>query len=539
MTSAPLSDKGQLTRAQIQEFCRDNLALFSQYFFPHHVNRDIGVPGFHREIYNAINDRKNEFVAIIAPRGFAKTTVALKINTLHDIAYGLEKCIVLISETSSKARRDLAVIQAELRFNNLFRAVYGDLTSTVKWTQDDIVTRNGIYVVALGSGKQIRGLTHPYAPWRPTKIILDDPESINTNVMSSDSRRKTRDWFYSDVCFARSMEPKMRGIVRVIGTIVHHDCLLANLKKDTRFSQMGRVLFYQAIVSKDGKEDSLWPEYYSLDHLKAEKRQHEKDGLGAIWLMEMMNVPMSETAGFEQRDLREWDGEFFYRDRRGVIKWGNLLIPVETVTCVDLASSEKVTGDFNVVMTCGMDSERNLYIIDYKRWRESNPVLVILEVVRQCLLYHPHTMGFETNAYQKVFARLFDMIVTDDSILRSIMENQDYSEREILEYCSADIPYPIQEINQSGNKMMRLSSLKPRFRAGMIYHMSDMEDFVEEYKEFPEGSHDDCLDALHMCDQISREASISAVTVHEERCAPDADVVEYGMPRRRVAPICL
>lgn len=351
------------SRQEIWEACRDDIPLFSEYFFPHHVNPNIGVPEFHRTIYDMINDRTKEYGAIIAPRGFAKTTVALLINTLHSIAYGKERCIVLISETSLKARRDLSSIRTELEFNQKFRAVYGDLTTTKKWTQDDILTKNGIYIVALGAGKQIRGLKHPFGPWRPTLIILDDPESVNTNVNSPHARQRTKDWFNSDVCFAlaRGRSSEIPGVIRVIGTIVHNDCLLANLKKDSRFTDRDAVLFYQAIVERDGREESLWPEFHPLDKLKEEKRQYEKNGLGPIWLMELMNIPMTESAGFNERDLREWDGDFIYRDGMCLIRWGNMLIPIEVVTAIDLASSEKTTADFNVVMSCGMDKDNNLW----------------------------------------------------------------------------------------------------------------------------------------------------------------------------------
>src|SRR5690606_41735477 len=63
-------------------------------------------------------------LALAAPRGSAKSTVASLILTLHDIVYEREPYILLISATKRQAQQRLAAIRKELTHNQDLKRVF-------------------------------------------------------------------------------------------------------------------------------------------------------------------------------------------------------------------------------------------------------------------------------------------------------------------------------------------------------------------------------------------------------------------------------
>jgi len=507
----------QLTFAQVRELCRHDKALFSLLFFPHHVIPSVGVPEFHKEIYAAFDDHSHPFTLILAPRGFAKTTLAF-IDTMHDIAYHLEEFIILASKTLDMARQYMFKVKYELEGNRLFIATYGDMVPRSKlestWTKNDIICRNGVRVRAIGAGNQIRGIN--YGPYRPSKIVLDDPEDIRS-VDSEEERENIRRWFQHDVtyCLSQGVQGgQKRGRILVIGNLIHSDCLVARLQNDSRF----HTLYYQAIVKEEGEERSLWPEYFPLEDLLKEKAQAAERGETHIFMMERMNISMApEERLARESDLREWDGSFFYREGRAVIQWGELTIPVEVVTAVDLATREKRTSDFTVILTIGVDSRRNVYLLEYWRFREANPIKRFVALMLQVGRYHPVGLAIESVSAQQDFARMFQYLRESKEILKAMLEEQEIRQEDIGMVLRCHIPV-VQELPTRGkSKISRiLSNLQPLFRMHMIHHKPSMQDFKLEATNFPETKHDDIVDALEMACSIAHAATVETVVKKEK-----------------------
>lgn len=519
------------TFGQVRKVCRANKALFSMLFFPHHVIPTVGVPPFHREIDEAFEDRSHQYTLILAPRGFAKSTRAF-IDTMHDIAYLLEEFIILASKTLDLAKQYMFKVKYELEANQLFIAAYGRMAprSRVKstWTKNDIICNNGIRVRAIGAGNQIRGIN--YGPFRPSKIVLDDPEDIRS-VDSTEERENIRTWFNHDVTYCVSQGVpggQQKGRIIVIGNMIHSDCLVARLQDDSRF----HVIYYQAIIQENGQERSLWPEYWPLEDLLQEKREATERGEHHIFMMERMNVSMApEDRLFRESDLREWDGNYLYNNGVSSIEWGDFVIPVEVVTAVDLASREKRYSDSTVIGTTGMDAKQNLYIIDYWKRRESNPVRILVELLLHIGKFHPSFLVIETTAFQQMFSRLFMYLRNDKGKLKKLLEMEEVSDEDIRMVLDAWLP-PVIEVTPTKNKIQRIMSLQPRGRMHQIFHRPFMKDFVKEALEFPEGKHDDIMDMVQMCDAASHGASIETVKVKERKVPMDAFVMRDGSPIR-------
>jgi hypothetical protein len=89
---------------------------------------------------------------------------------------------VLISDSGDQARALLEPIRDELTNNELLRRDFPHVCEPAdrrpppsRWAADEIITRNGIRVTALGCRKRVRGLKQ--REHRPSLIILDDVES--------------------------------------------------------------------------------------------------------------------------------------------------------------------------------------------------------------------------------------------------------------------------------------------------------------------------------------------------------------------------
>src|SRR3989344_6403549 len=74
---------------------KEHLHIFGRFFFPHIIKGTDDVPDCHLELIKELNTLEDS--GIIFPRGFAKSTWE-KIDTLHDIVYGLEPVILYISD---------------------------------------------------------------------------------------------------------------------------------------------------------------------------------------------------------------------------------------------------------------------------------------------------------------------------------------------------------------------------------------------------------------------------------------------------------
>jgi len=327
---------------------------------------------------------------------------------------------------------------------------------------------------------------------------------------------------------------QLPGRVVVIGTIVHSECLVANLQKDKRFKQ----LYYQAIVEKDGKEDSLWPEYKPYERLIEERESYRELGKLHKWMMERMNIPMSsEDRLAREGDLRIWDGVFINEKGAAYIEWQDLVIPVEVVTSIDLASRDKATADFTVIMTTGMDAKQNLYLIDYWRKRETVSFHLLVALLLHVGRFRPSFLVIETTAHQQMFARDFKYLRSDKQKMKDYLEMEDVNDNDIQMVLNAWIP-PVIEVPHAGkSKEDRiLGALQTPFRMRQIFHKPHMRDFVREATHYPEvrkrGGQDDIVDALEMCFSHSRGAHLEEVKVKRETPPIGAYLMRDGEPIR-------
>src|SRR3990167_1923066 len=316
----------------------------------------VRTPTFHREIWDLCCS-KQRFVAIAAPRGFAKSTAVTHAYTLACVLFRERSFVILCSDTETQAVMFLQDIKKELEDNeelvNLFGLKRDSLGKTkfVKESESDIIVPftdgSKFRIVAKGSEQKVRGLK--WGNKRPDLILCDDLENDEI-VLNKERRDKFKRWFMGALLPARSDN----GIVRVVGTILHMDSLLEGLMPE---NQLARIRKRHLLKQEPLKEFStikqpwlsvkyrahsadykqlLWEEKRTADDLKAIRADYIGQGLPEVYSQEYLNVPIDESfALFRKSDFLSLRDEDFQKN-------------VNYYVTVDLAISEKDRADYSV-----------------------------------------------------------------------------------------------------------------------------------------------------------------------------------------------
>ena len=146
-------------------------------------------------------------------------------------------------------------------------------------------------ILAKGAGQKMRGLK--WKGRRPGLILCDDLEE-DEQVESSDRRVKFRKWFN------RALLPCRRrgGRVRVHGTILHEDALLARLQRNSQW----KCQFYKAHEDFDDFSNILWPEQFPVERLRAIRQNYIDDGDAPGYSQEYLNNPLDAGVAYLQSD---------------------------------------------------------------------------------------------------------------------------------------------------------------------------------------------------------------------------------------------
>ena len=254
-------------------------------------------PDFHRAGWR-LYCSPHELCSIVAPREHAKSTAFTHDYVLANILFRAESFIVLVSATEDLAKDHLADIAKVLRENDEIKEHFlvQDLPIDAK---TEVVVRftdgKEARLLAKGAGQKMRGLK--WLGRRPGLIVCDDLEE-DEQVESLDRRIKFRRWFN------RALLPALRrgGKVRVHGTILHEDSLLARLQKPQPDAKLvWKTLFFQAHTGFDEFTNILWPEQFPESRLRAIRQRYINDMDAAGYSQEYLNDPLDNSEAYLQR----------------------------------------------------------------------------------------------------------------------------------------------------------------------------------------------------------------------------------------------
>lgn len=431
---------------------------------------------FHKECWDLCTG-KDKYVAIAAPRGHAKSTAITFGYGLSTLLFRERKFMLVVSDTESQASSFLGMFRNELQENkdliDLFDLKLDEkgLVKFVKDSETDIIVEmndgHRFRVLAKGSEQKLRGLI--WNGSRPDIILGDDMENDEL-VMNKDRREKFKKWFRNALLPSLSD----RGIVRIVGTVLHMDSLLESfmpnpsdrntvtvgLKEYSKWRGMWRAVKYRA--HNDDFTELLWPEKKSAEHFKALREEAKRNGALDGYSQEYLNVPLDASTTFYKQ------GDFLpIKDKD---------VKLNYYVTADLAIAETEKADYSVFIVAGVDESKTIHVKHVIRERLDGRDLVET-FLRLQRTYDPIAIGVEDMQVSKSIG----------PFLREEMFKQNtFINLHLLKHGGKDKP-------------TRSKSMQARMRAHGVKFDKDADwyaNFEDELLTFPRGKKDDQADAF-------------------------------------------
>jgi len=444
------------------------MALFGRVCFPRAFKKD--TPPFHKKIFETISDRSKKRVMIASPRGSSKSTLASFLLPVFEIAFkpsSEDLFIVIISESQNQSINFLSRIKYHLDSSETFKKLFGDFghNTATKWSNTDIILKNGARIMAVGTGQRVRGFIQDDT--RPNLIIVDDFES-EKNAATAELRARNRKWMTEAVIPSLADE----GRLVMIGTVISEDCFLYWAKKSSAWE----VLWFSIV---DDQGNSIWPSKFPKERIEQIKAEFESVGNLNGFYQEYMNKAQSPSnAPFKPKFIYEHDYDFEYIGEKACLVKGSgeekEIKPVNVYGGVDPASSLSEVADFFVIAIVGIDSEDNKYVIDIFR-DHLDPAYQPDKIIEYYKKYRPLHMKIETVAYQEALRA---------SVRRAMFDEDLY------------IPGLEKGVQPRRRKSERLLSLVPIFAKKKFFFRPEDVNAQKEFLSYPKGKHDDCMDAI-------------------------------------------
>lgn len=391
--------------------------------------------------------------------------VVLRTFPMHCLTYPSKdrQYVVFIMATQRAASKRLKEIEDEWLNNellsmNLVRIVEQSQNGFEVIVKDKDDEEMWVRFEAYGKGAAIRGLNVHDA--RPSIVLIDDPQDLE-DAKSDTVQEGDWEWFLSDVLF---LGKKTR--IFMIGNNLGEKCLIERVienQQDLKFTGV-------RIPILDAEGNSVWPERWSSEEIKAEREAFRRIGNLDVWEREKMCIAISpETQLFKKEYFK------YYKQEELDVKDMNIF------TTVDLAISQKETADYTVVCTVGVNSENHWFVLDirYGRFDPTQTIDAIFEAVTR---YHPVYVGMEKVAYQAALSHFIEK-----------------------EMPKRNIWFTVKDLEAKEKKEERIKAIQPRFKAGTVWFpmgASFLGELESEFLAFPKSLHDDLIDALAYQDQI-------------------------------------
>jgi predicted phage terminase large subunit-like protein len=377
----------------------------------------------------------------------------------------------------------LGNIAREFRENADLRATFGfkrfvkdnETELIIQWT-DGEQTR----IAAHGAQQKIRGTN--WRNIRPDLIVCDDLENDEA-VLNDDRRDKFRKWFLKTLIPIGGKSAD----IRVVGTILHEDSLLARLMPDifedkqiivtplrttTAKKRAWKSALYRAHPDFNDFSEILWPEAWNEERLKLVRQTYIDDHFPEGYAQEYLNNPMAnEGAYFQEEDmipilLEEMDSQ--------------TKSPETFYIGVDLAISTESRRAFSVWVVVGVDPQGTLRVREVVRKRVES-----LEIMDE--FFHLH----EKYKYKSAMREEPIFLVEKENIAKALgpVLYRDMEERN--QYLSMEMMPPIKD------KMLRARSFQARVRANRV-EFDHEADWWPAYKHemitFPRSTYKDQVD---------------------------------------------
>jgi predicted phage terminase large subunit-like protein len=457
---------------------------FVNTYFPHYI-RSPHKSELHkylfRRLVEIVGSDKSETDAIAAPRGEAKSTLVSQLFVLWCLVTGRKKYPVIVMDSIDQAYPMLEAIKAELEFNPRLTMDFPEATGQGRvWQSGTIVTRGDAKVQVAGSGKKLRGLRH--GPHRPDLCVLDDIEN-DEQVRNPEQRDKLQSWLTKTVLPLGGAVGKYDVVY--IGTILHYDSVLSR----TLNNRMWRTARFKALLQ--------WPDRMDLwDTWEALLRSDGEDAAGLFYLQHVHEMEVGAVVSWLARPvlalmkIRARDGHDAFDSEyqndpvagdnapfAGCITfWVNRMADwVFYGACDPSLGKAGASRDPSALLVGGMNRVTGVLDVVEAQIKKRLPDRIIEDVIElqgmyKCVLWVVETVQF-----------------------------QEFLRTELIKRSAArGIPVPARAVQPISDKLLRIETLQPHVRNGLIRLHHTQSTLIDQLRHFPKADHDDGPDALHM-----------------------------------------
>lgn len=325
-----------------------------------------------------------------------------------------------------------------------------------------------------------------------TLLLIDDPVKAREEADSATQRNKTWSYYVSALTTRKQPEPNGTPPIEiVILTRWHPDDLAGRIMETEDWKEGAWAhINFPAIRSKDTnvkrsvaelpEEDPRYIPQGELSKVAPSKRHYFEAREEALW---PDRFPIEELKKRERLDPREFASLY---QQSPYIRGGNLIKSgwwrkAEEPECntiiisCDTAFKKTETADYSVMMVLGMDNNSDMHILDIVRERYDFP-----ELKRAAITLNAKWRG----------RGLRGMYVEDKA-----------SGQSLIQELRSQSGMSVIPVKVGTDKVSRLNSVLPLVEGGRVFIPNDaqwLDSFMDEAQSFPNGKHDDMIDALSM-----------------------------------------
>ena len=300
-------------------------------------------------------------------------------------------------------------------------------------------------------------------------LVLDDLVKDFEEARSKSYRDRAWNWF-TKVAMTRRMGPKL---VIIKFTRWHQDDIIGRLTDpenehyNRTLAEKIRTINFPAIAEEDDPllrkpGEVLWPGAFDRDFLE-EQRQMDPLGFESL---------------YQQRPSLA-DGDMFRRESIQLYDPGAPPFDVNELRIFGASDHAVATGqrsDYTVLLRAGVDKQHNIYILD--AWWQKKPTDVVVEAMIQMLGATPRPLIWwaEKGHISKSIGPFLRKRMSETGVYGNIVE-----------------------VTPSADKAQRAQSISARTAMGKLYLPKGKpctEKAINELLAFPNGLHDDFVDAL-------------------------------------------
>lgn len=488
---------------EIRQRAEDDLEFFIQLIAPQQV-----LGNCHRDVCEWwTREDAKRFQLLLFPRDHGKSRLVA-----YRVAWALAKDptlrVLYISATANLAEKQLGFIKGILA-SDIFRRYWPDHVhkeegKRTRWSNSEIMLDHpkrkaeNIRDPSIFTG----GLTTSLTGLHCDIAVLDDVV-VAENALTAEGRDKVASQ-YSLLASIEGAEAQEW----VVGTRYHGSDLYQSLMemRETLYDEDGNIdgedeiyeIFERPVENVgDGTGEFLWPrqqrkdgKYFGFNQqILASKRGKYLDK--AQFKAQYYNDPTDpDNIPVARERIQYYDRKFLTFDNGYLTYKGNRL---NVFAAIDFAFSLKSAADYTALVTIGVDSENNVYVLDIDRFKTDRISEYFDHILDAQNKWQFRKMRAEVTVAQVAIVKQIKDLIRQHGLALSVDEYRPNK--------------------QQGNKQERISAiLEPRYDNMQIWHYRGGNiQYLEEELASRNPPHDDVKDALATAVDMAVRPTSSAV----------------------------